>query len=184
MRDQATVEIAITAAETGHLVLSTIHTIDAGQSISRIIGMFPRDDEAQLRLRLAETLRFVVSQRLAPRQGGGGRSLLLEVMGNNLRTKEAIALGESESRDFYEIITDSASFGWMTFDQSITRAYEADLITEETAILYATRKGIVQRNIDQIKKQRGLGMEMSSGLRLDAPGSQGTPPQKPGRFGF
>ena len=174
MRDRETVEIAMTAAETGHLVLSTIHTIDAGQSIGRMLGMFPREAEKQIRLRLAETLRYVVSQRLAPRQGGG-RVLLLEIMGNNLRTKESVALGETENRDFYDIITDSSSFGWMTFDQSITRAYEADLISEETAVLYATRKGIIQRNIDQIKKQRGLGAEMSSGLRLDTvePAKQG-----------
>ena len=190
MRDRDTVEIAITAAETGHLVLSTIHTIDAGQSISRILGMFPRDAEKQLRLRLAETLRYVVSQRLAPRVGGG-RTLIMEIMGSNLRTQEAISLGEAENRDFYEIISDSASFGWLTFDQAITRAYEADLITEETALLYATRKGIVQRNIDQIKKLRGQGAEMSSGLRLDLPensgqgsGGSSQPPPLPSKRGL
>ena len=188
MRDRDTVEIALTAAETGHLVLSTIHTIDAGQAINRILGMFPREEEKQLRLRLSEMLRYVVSQRLAPSQGGG-RMLLLEVMGNNLRTKESVSLGETENRDFYDIITDSASFGWMTFDQSVTRSFEAGLITEETALLYATRKGIIQRNIDQIKKQRGLAVEMSSGLRLDAlggssgPGGEKSTPKK-GFFGF
>jgi len=187
MRDRETVEIALTAAETGHLVLSTIHTIDAGQSIGRILGMFPREAETQLRIRLSETLRFVISQRLAPRPEGG-RLLLLEVMGNNLRTKEAIALGEADGREFYDIISDSASFGWTTFDQSITTAFEADLISEETALLYATRRGVVQRNIDQIKKQRGVSTEFSSGLRLDAPEPQkpASPPQQPkrGLFGF
>ncbi len=186
MRDRETVEIALTAAETGHLVLSTIHTIDAGQSIGRILGMFPREAEAQLRIRLADTLRFVVSQRLAPRQAGG-RQLLLEVMGSNLRTKESISLGESEGREFYDIITDSATFGWVTFDQSISRAYEADLISEETALLYATRKGIVQRDIDQIKKQRGIGLETASGLRLDTPEPPPDPSRsnpKRGLFGF
>ncbi len=168
MRDRDTVEIALTAAETGHLVLSTIHTIDAGQAIGRILGMFPRDAEGQLRLRLAETLRYVVSQRLAPREEGG-RALLMEIMGSNLRTREAISLGEGENRDFYEIISDSATFGWQTFDQAITRAYEAGVISEETANQYATRKGIVQRNIDQINKQRGLETEISTGLRLDTP---------------
>lgn len=192
MRDRETVEIALTAAETGHLVLSTIHTIDAGQSIGRILGMFPREAEKQLRLRLAETLRFVVSQRLAPKIGEG-RALLMEIMGNNLRTKEAIMLGEGENRDFYDIIADSASFGWLTFDQAVTRAYEGGLIAEETALLYATRKGIVQRNIDNIKKSRGIGVEMASGLRLDAPESRSpqVPPLPPtqsapkkGLFGF
>ena len=168
MRDRDTVEIALTAAETGHLVLSTIHTIDAGQAIGRILGMFPREAEAQLRLRLSETLRFVVSQRLAPRESGG-RALLMEIMGSNLRTREAISIGEGENRDFYDIISDSASFGWQTFDQSITRAFESGVISEETALHYATRKGIVQRNIDQFKKQHGMDVEMSSGLRLDVP---------------
>jgi len=174
MRDRDTVEIALTAAETGHLVLSTLHTIDAGQTISRILGMFQREEEKQLRLRLAETLRYVVSQRLAPKREGGGRTLLLEIMGNSLRTKETIALGESDGREFYDIIQDAAPFGWTTFDQSITRAFESGLITEETANLYATRKGVMQRNLDQIKKQRGLGSEKNTGLRLDTP----EPPSK------
>jgi len=190
MRDRDTVEIALTAAETGHLVFSTLHTIDAGQSISRILGMFPRDEEKQLRLRLSEMLRYVVSQRLAPKIGGDGRALLMEVMGNSLRTKEAVAYGESEGREFYDIIQDGATFGWMTFDQCITRAYEAEVITEETANLYATRKGIMQRNIDQIKKQQNLLTETTSGLRLDGadrhmetPPPTPTPPPKRGLFG-
>lgn len=166
MRDRDTVEIALTAAETGHLVLSTIHTVDAGQSISRILGMFPREMEKQLRLRLAETLRYVVSQRLAPGRDGN-RVLLLEIMGNNLRTKEAVSLGEADNRDFYDIIEDSSPFGWMTFDQSIIRAYNTGAITEETANLYASHRGVVQRQIDQSKKEHGLAVETSTGLRLD-----------------
>ena len=167
MRDRETVEIALTAAETGHLVLSTLHTIDAGQSISRILGMFPRDEEKQLRLRLSEMLRYIVSQRLAPKRGGEGRIMLMEIMGHSLRTKEAVALGEGENRDFYDIIHDALPFGWTTFDQCIARAYEADLITEETAYLYSTRKGVVQRHIDHVKKQQGGGKDSPSGLRLD-----------------
>jgi len=128
--------------------------------------MFPRDGEKQLRLRLSEMLRYVVSQRLAPKVGGG-RTLLLEVMGNSLRTKEAVALGEADNRSFYDIITDSFSFGWCTFDQSIVRAYVDGLITEETALIYASRKGIVQREIDQIKKSQGANLDAPTGLRLD-----------------
>ena len=167
MRDRATVEIALTAAETGHLVLSTLHTIDAGQSISRILGMFSREEEKQLRLRLSEMLKYIVSQRLVPKRDGNGRYLLMEIMGNNLRTKEAVALGEAEGRDFYTIIQDSHPFGWMTFDQCINRAYETDTIDESSALVYATRKGVVQRHIDQIKKERGLNKETQTGLRLD-----------------
>ena len=188
MRDRSTVEIALTAAETGHLVFSTLHTIDAGQSISRILGMFPREEEKQLRLRLSEMLRFVVSQRLAPNIGEDRRILLTEIMGNNLRTKEAIALGEGEGRDFYEIIQDNATFGWMTFDQCITRAYEAEVISEETAYLYATRKGIMQRNIDQFKKRQDIATTTNvTGLRLDGDARNlETPPlqESPEKRGF
>jgi len=166
MRDRATVEIALTAAETGHLVLSTIHTINAGQSINRILGMFELAEETQLRLRLSETMRYVVSQRLAPKVNGG-RILINEIMGTNLRTREAIALGEEEGRSFYDIIEANATFGWTTFDQSLHRAYQASLITEETANLYATNKGKMTRYIDDVKKKRGLDSEESSGLRLD-----------------
>jgi twitching motility protein PilT len=168
MRDRATVEVALMAAETGHLVLSTLHTVDAGQSINRILGLFSLGEEKQLRIRLADTLRYVVSQRLAPKSGGG-RHLLTEVLGHNLRTQEAIALGEGEHRSFYEIIEASAPFGWMTFDQSILAAYENDQISEETARLWASRKGRITRGIDLIQKSRGYDTDLDSGLRLDTP---------------
>ncbi len=168
MRDRATVEVALMAAETGHLVLSTLHTVDAGQSINRILGLFSLGEEQQLRIRLSDVLRYIISQRLAPRIGGG-RQLLTEILGNNLRTKEAIALGEGEHRNFYEIIEASSQLGWMTFDQSILSAFENGVISEETAKTYATRKGRVTRGIDLIHKTRGAESEPESGLRLDIP---------------
>ena len=168
MRDRATAEIALLAAETGHLVLSTLHTVDAGQSINRILGLFSLGEEKQLRLRLADTLRYVVSQRLVPKVGGG-RQLLSEIMGNNLRTRETIALGENETRTFYDIIEASSTFGWSTFDQSILSAYEAGTISEETANLFASRKGRVTRGIDLIQKMRGIESDLDDGLRLDLP---------------
>jgi len=154
MRDRATVEIAMSAAETGHLVMSTLHTIDAGQTINRILGMFEISEQEQVRHRLAETLRWVVGQRLAPRIGGG-RHALLEIMGCNLRVKESIMFGESEGKSFYEIIEASYTFGWRTFDQSCLEAYENGVITEDTATLYCSKRGPVQRGIDNIKKKRG-----------------------------
>jgi twitching motility protein PilT len=168
MRDRATVEVALMAAETGHLVLSTLHTVDAGQAINRILGLFSLGEEQQLRIRLADTLRYIVSQRLAPKVGGG-RQLLTEILGNNLRTRETVAIGEGEHRSFYEIIEASSPFGWMTFDQSILNAYESDCITEETARLFATRKGRVSRGLDLIQKARGVDNDLDSGLRLDVP---------------
>ena len=174
MRDRATVEIAMTAAETGHLVLSTIHTINAGQSINRILGMFDLAEETQLRLRLSETLRYIVSQRLAPKVNGG-RLLINEVMGTNLRVREAIALGEADGRSFYDIIEANSTFGWATFDQSLYRAYQAGLITEETADLYATHKGKMTRYIDNVKKQRGLADDAPTGFKLDLEAAAHTP---------
>src|SRR5438552_204109 len=102
MRDRATVEIALSAAETGHLVFSTLHTIDAGQTIGRVLGMFEPEEQEQVRVRLADTLRWVLSQRLVPKIGGG-RYALLEIMASNLRVEETIRLGESEGKSFYEI---------------------------------------------------------------------------------
>src|SRR4029077_18488877 len=111
---------------------------------------------------------YFVSARLLPKVGGG-RQLITEIMGNNLRTKETIAIGEGEHRSFYEIIEASAPFGWMTFDQSILNAYESELISEETARLFASRKGRITRGIDLIKKARGIDRDLESGLRLDLP---------------
>src|SRR5262245_12432421 len=168
MRDRATVEVALMAAETGHLVLSTLHTVDAGQSMNRLLGLFTIGEEQQVRLRLSDSLRYIVSQRLVPKVGGG-RQLITEIMSNNLRTKETVAIGEGEHRSFYEIIEASSPFGWMTFDQSILQAYENDLITEETARLFASRKGRITRLIDLLKKTRGADADLDSGLRMDAP---------------
>ncbi len=165
MRDRETVKIALSAAETGHLVLSTLHTIDAGQTINRILGMFETEEQEQIRARLAETLRWVVSQRLVPKESGG-RFALLEIMGSNLRTQETIRLGETEGKSFYEIIEASQAFGWKTFDQSALEAFESNTISEETALLFCTKRGPVTRGIDNIKKSRGENTTDISSLRM------------------
>jgi len=116
--------------------------------------MFETEEQEQVRLRLADTLRWVISQRLAPKTGGG-RYALLEIMGANLRTKDTIIHGESEGKSFYEIIEASHTFGWRNFDQACLEAYEQNMISEESALLYCTKKGVVSRNIDKIKKARG-----------------------------
>jgi twitching motility protein PilT len=153
IRDRETMEIALTAAETGHVVYSTLHTISAGQTINRVLGMFSQDEEKQVRERLAETLRYVICQRLAPKQGGG-RLLISELMGSNLRTREAIALGENENRRLNEIIEAGNTAGWHSFEQSLSRAYEDDLITEETALLYCINRNQMRQRIDAIKKRQ------------------------------
>jgi len=165
MRDRATVEIALSAAETGHLVFSTLHTIDCGQTINRILGLFEPDEQEQIRYRLSDTLRWVISQRLAPCLAGG-RFPLVEVMGSNLRTKESIMLGESEGKSFYEIIDASQTFGWRTFDYSCLEAFKRGLISEETALLFSSKRGHVTRGIDLIKKTRGDNTSDLSELRM------------------
>jgi twitching motility protein PilT len=167
MRDRDTVSIALSAAETGHLVLSTLHTIDAGQTINRILGMFEPEEQEQVRIRLADTLRWIISQRLTPKVGGG-RLAVLEIMGSNLRTQESIRLGESEGKSFYEIIEASYTFGWRTFDHACLEAYEQGKITEETALLYCTKRGPVTRGIDNIKKTRGESTSNVGSLRMRA----------------
>jgi twitching motility protein PilT len=167
MRDRETVKIALSAAETGHLVLSTLHTVDAGQTINRILGMFETEEQEQLRARLADTLRWIVSQRLVPKIGGG-RYALLEIMGSNLRVQETIRLGESEGKSFYEITEASQPFGWRTFDSSCLEAYEQGKITEDTAMLYCTKRGPVMRGIDNIKKSRGESTTSLHSLRMKA----------------
>jgi twitching motility protein PilT len=169
IRDPETLEIAMTASETGHIVFSTLHTINAGQTINRIIGMFPREEEQQLRQRLSETLRYVVSQRLVNKIQGG-RLLVTEIMGNNLRTRETIIYGESENKSFAEIIEAGSTLGWHTFDQSLIAAYQAGIVTDETTMLSCTNKGKVRRELDLIQKRNGTANPQApSGLKLNIP---------------
>ncbi|HQQ87890.1 MAG TPA: PilT/PilU family type 4a pilus ATPase [Smithellaceae bacterium] len=154
IRDRESVEIALNAAETGHLVLSTLHTIDAGQTINRILGMFNIDEENQIRTRLADSLRWIVCQRLMPKVGGG-RIAAFEAMGTSLRVKDIILHGESEGKTFFDVIRQGKAFGMITFDSCIVELYEKGLITEETARAYASNKSSVGRGIDAIKSARG-----------------------------
>lgn len=166
IRDRETIEIALSAAETGHLVLSTLHTVDAGQTINRILGMFDKDEETLVRNRLADTLRWIVSQRLLPKVGGG-RVAALEILCTGLRVKDAVLHGESEGKTFYEIIESGAPFGMQTFDQDIIRFFEDGLITEETALAYASHKTLVRRGVDHIKKKQGMVTSDIGELALD-----------------
>jgi len=170
MRDRETVEIGLSAAETGHLVMTTLHTVDAGQTINRILGMFAIEEENQIRIRLADTIRWIVCQRLLPKVGGG-RVAAFEIMGTNLRVQDTILHGESEGKTFYEIIEAGEAFGMTTFDRYIIGLYEKGLITQETAMAYASRRGVVGRGIDQVKSARGEkttdieNLEVDSGYR-------------------
>ena len=166
MRDRETVEIVMSAAETGHLVMSSLHTVDAGQTINRIVGMFSQEEEQQIRIRLADTVRWIICQRLLPKVGGG-RVALLEIMSTNMRVKDTIINGESEGETYYDIITNGDAYGMWTFDQHILKLFREGLITEETALAYASRKAIVGRGIDTLKAEKGEKTTNIDGLSMD-----------------
>lgn len=166
MRDRESIEIGLMAAETGQLVVGTLHTVDAGQTINRIIGMFEQDEERQVRTRLADTLRWIVCQRLLPKIGGG-RVASFEVMSTNLRVKDVVMHGESEGKTFYEIIEGGNAFDMMTFDQSIADLYKQGLITEETALSYASSRSAVGKALDAIKASRGEKTTSIDDLSMD-----------------
>lgn len=154
IRDPETMEIALQAAGTGHLVLSTLHTTDAGATISRILGLFSPAEERLIRMRLAESLRYVVSQRLLPKEGGG-RVAAFEVLKNTLRVKDLILQGESADKTFYNVLEQGATYGMQTFDQHFLALYSQGLVTEETALLSASDRSRLGQMIDRAKALRG-----------------------------
>jgi twitching motility protein PilT len=166
MRDRETVEIGLTAAETGHLVLSTLHTVDAGQAINRILGLFTNEEEKQIRIRMADTMRWIVSQRLLPRIGGG-RVAAFEILRMNIRVKEAILQGESEGKTYYDMMQAGRPFGMTTFDDHIIGLYEQGLITQDTALSYASNKAVAGRGIDKVKSSRGESTTDIKDLEID-----------------
>lgn len=166
MRDRETMEIGLTAAETGHLVLSTLHTIDAGSTINRCIGMFEHEEQPQIRNRLADTLRWIMGQRLLPKIGGG-RVAAFEVLKVSLRARELILHGETEDKTFYEIIRAGTAQGMSTFDQYILALFDQGLITEESALQYCSQRNVMGRGLDQLKAAKGETTTSITGLSME-----------------
>jgi twitching motility protein PilT len=166
IRDQETTEIALSAAETGHLVLGTLHTSDSGQSVNRMIGMFDLAEERLIRSRMAESLKYVVSQRLLPKIGGG-RVAAFEVLRTSLRTRELILNGESDEKTFYNVLETSTTHGMMTFDQNLRELYVKGLITEQAAMAYCSERSRLGQMIDKIKAERGEKVTEIGRLELD-----------------
>jgi len=154
IRDRDTLEIALTAAETGHVVFSTLHTIDTGQTINRILGMFEQDEQPQIRNRLVDTIRWIVSQRLLPKIGGG-RVAAMEILRTSLRVTDLIINGETEEKTFYNVVRDGSALGMRTFDQHLLELYEQSLISEKAAISYSSYRSEIKRGLDTIKAARG-----------------------------
>ncbi len=141
MRDKETIEIALEAAETGHLVLSTLHTTDASKTVERIIGVFPLSEQHTIRNRFAKSFRYIVSQRLLPRKGGTGRVAAIEILKSTLRTREYLDKGEVEGKSLLDAMRDGDTEGMQHFDGEIEKLIRADLIDYDTAMAYATNPG-------------------------------------------
>jgi twitching motility protein PilT len=154
MRDKETIEIALEAAETGHLVFSTLHTIDASKTVERIIGAFPLADQQVIRTRLAKSFRFIVSQRLAPRKDGEGRVAIMEILRSTMRTREYVERGEGEGKTLLDAMRDGANEGMQYFDGEIERMTREGVIDLETAFTYATNLGNLRlQMMDYIQAQ-------------------------------
>lgn len=141
MRDRETIEVALEAAETGHLVLSTLHTIDASKTIDRIIGVFPKNEERVIRLRIAQSFRYIVSQRLIPRPDGKGRVAAMEILQSTMRTREYIEKGESDGKSLIDAMEQGEQDGMQTFDTVIEQMVRTGVLTRETAMPYASNAG-------------------------------------------
>jgi len=141
MRDRETMEVAMEAAETGHLVLSTLHTIDAAKTVERIIGVFPKNEEQIIRTRLAQSFRYIVSQRLLPRADGSGRMAAIEVLKATSRTREYIERGESEGKSLMDAMDQGELEGMQTFDGEIERMIRSGVVSKEDGLAYASNYG-------------------------------------------
>src|SRR5437588_700304 len=141
MRDRETIEIALEACETGHLVMSTLHTIDASKTIERIVGVFPLGDQQAVRTRLSKAFRFIVSQRLLPKKGGSGRVAAVEILKSTMRTREYIEKGEGEGKTLLDAMRDGTTEGMQYFDGEIEKLIRSDIVEFETGMSYATNAG-------------------------------------------
>jgi twitching motility protein PilT len=151
MRDKETIEIAMEAAETGHLVLSTLHTIDASKTVERIIGAFPLAEQHTVRNRLAKSFRYIVSQRLLPRKDGAGRIAIIEVLKGTLRTREYVEKGEADGKTLLDAMRVGDQEGMQHFDGDIERLIRNGTIDMETGLAYATNPGNLQLDLSDLR---------------------------------
>ena len=140
MRDRETIEVALEAAETGHLVLSTLHTIDASKTVDRIIGVFPKNEEQAIRTRIAQSFRYIISQRLLPRADEKGRIAAIEILRSTVRTKDYIEKGETEGKSLLDAMEQGDQEGMQTFDGVIEQLIRAGTVRKDEVIPYATNQ--------------------------------------------
>jgi twitching motility protein PilT len=156
MRDRETIEIALEASETGHLVLSTLHTTDASKTIERIVGAFPLSDQQTIRTRFSKAFRFVISQRLVPRRGMRGRVAVLEVLKSTLRTREYVEKGENEGKTLLDAMRDGSDEGMQHFDGEIEKLIRAGAIDLEVGLSYSTNAGNLRLELADFSEEPEL----------------------------
>ncbi|MBK9214962.1 MAG: PilT/PilU family type 4a pilus ATPase [Chloracidobacterium sp.] len=178
MRDLETAEIALEAAETGHLVLSTLHTIDASKTIDRIIGLYPKNEERVIRTRLAQTFRYIVSQRLIPTADGRGRIAAVEILRSNPRTREYIEKGEQEGKTLLDAIRDGEMDGMQDFDSVIRDMIEKGLITMDDGLSFATNQNNLLLQLKGLASTEDY-VKSGSGRPLPKPAVPPPPPPDP-----
>jgi twitching motility protein PilT len=154
MRDRETIEIALEASETGHLVLSTLHTIDAAKTVERIIGAFPMEDQQGIRNRLSKAFRFILSQRLLPKQDGSGRIAVLEILKSTMRTREYVEKGETEGKSLLDAMRDGSNDGMQHFDAEIEKLIREGVVDLETGLSYATNAGNLRLELTDFIENR------------------------------
>jgi twitching motility protein PilT len=155
MRDRETIEIALEAAETGHLVMSTLHTIDAAKTIERIIGAFPLADQAAIRNRFSKAFRCIVSQRLLPRKDGKGRIAAIEILKSTMRTRDYVEKGEAEGKSLLDAMRDGDTEGMQHFDGEIEKLIRAGVVDFETGLLYSSNAGNLRLELADFTESRG-----------------------------
>jgi twitching motility protein PilT len=154
MRDRETIEIAMEAAETGHLVLSTLHTIDASKTVERIAGVFPMSEQHTIRNRLAKSFRYIVSQRLIPRKDGNGRIAAIEILKSTLRTREYVEKGEGEGKTLLDAMRVGGQEGMQHFDGEIDRLIREGVLDLDTGLAYATNAGNLQLELADLAREQ------------------------------
>jgi twitching motility protein PilT len=174
MRDVETISIALEASETGHLVLSTLHTIDASKTIDRIVGVFPKNEERQIRTRFAQSFKWIVSQRLVPRVGGG-RMALCEILRSTSRTKEYVQEGEREGKSLLDAMEDGVLEGMQSFDQELERLINEGVLDRETGLSYATNRTNLALRLDT----QGKDVEAKTGSHKIAVAPAAAPSRRP-----
>ena len=153
MRDRETIEIAMEAAETGHLVLSTLHTIDASKTVERIAGVFPMAEQHTVRNRLGKSFRYIVSQRLIPRKDGNGRVAAIEILKSTLRTREYVEKGEAEGKTLLDCMRVGREDGMQHFDGEIDRMIREGVLDMDTGLAYATNPGNLQLELADLARE-------------------------------